>query len=89
MKAIAQIDIKSNLEIDRRATNMQKSNATIRVDTAENWEKAKKYIPDVFTIIVYEFADAAPKIKIGDGVHTVGSLPFLVQREVSGDILAL
>lgn len=33
---IAQIDIKSNLEIDRRATNMQKSNATIKVDTAEN-----------------------------------------------------
>ena len=49
---------------------MQKSNTTIKVDTAENWEKAKKYVPDVFTIIVYEFADAAPKIKIGDGVHT-------------------
>ena len=33
---------------------MEKSNAIVKVDTAANWEKAVNYIPDVFTIIVYE-----------------------------------
>ena len=56
---------------------MRKSNAVIRTDLASNWEKAKNYIPDPFTIIVYEYDDASPRIKIGDGVHAVGDLPFL------------
>ena len=56
---------------------MRKSNAVIRTDLASNWEKAKNYIPDNFTIIVYEYEDASPRIKIGDGIHFVGDLPFL------------
>lgn len=68
---------------------MEKNTATIKVDKAENWEKAKNYVPDIFTIIVYEFDGASPKIKIGDGIHNVDSLPFLVQKEVEGSMLVL
>ena len=68
---------------------MKKSNAVIKTDLAENWEKAKNYIPDAFTIIVYEFENASPKIKIGDGIHTVGDLPFLVSNEVKDNTLIL
>lgn len=68
---------------------MVKSNATIKVDTEENWNKAKNYIPDTFTIIVYTYDNAAPKIKIGDGVHSVASLPFLVSKEVIDNKLIL
>lgn len=61
---------------------MEKANATIKVDSAENWGKAKNYIPDNFTIIVYTYPEGAPRIKMGDGIHTVPSLPFLVSNQV-------
>lgn len=69
---------------------MVKSNATIKVDTAENWAKAVNYVPDKFTILVFEYPDSSPKIKIGDGSHKVNDLPFLTNSQVvDGDTLAL
>ena len=68
---------------------MDKNNALIKVDGAENWAKAKNYIPDKFTIIVYQYKDSSPKVKIGDGIHTVNSLPFLVEKEVQDTTLIL
>ena len=68
---------------------MDKNNALIKVDWAENWAKAKNYIPDKFTIIVYQYKDSFPKVKIGDGIHTVNSLPFLVEKEVQDTTLIL
>lgn len=65
---------------------MEKSNAIIKVDSEENWNKATKYIPDVFTIIVYEAEDnKPPRIKIGDGVHTVKELSFLTNNKTVED----
>ena len=60
---------------------MRKSTAIIKTDAAENWEKAKNYVPDSFTIIVYEFDNASPKIKIGDGIHKLSDIPFLIQEK--------
>lgn len=70
---------------------MEKSQATIKTDSAENWEKAKNYIPDKFTIIVYTYADdMPPKIKIGDGIHTVNELSFLIsEKTVKNNTLIL
>lgn len=68
---------------------MKKSNAVIKVDSAENWKKAVNYIPDIFTIIIYEFENDSPKVKIGDGIHTVDDLPFLSRSEVINDTLIL
>lgn len=68
---------------------MEKSHAIVKVDTAENWEKAVNYIPDMFTIIVYENDGGSPKIKLGDGSHKVNDLPFLSRGEVSDDTLIL
>ena len=68
---------------------MIKSNAIVKVDSEANWKKALNYIPDTFTIIVYTYDTAAPKVKIGDGVHKVNDLPFLTQREVVDDTLML
>lgn len=69
---------------------MDKNNANIRVDTSENWAKALRYIPDKFTIIVYQDEGAAPKIKIGDGIHTVSELPFLISdKTVKNNTLIL
>lgn len=69
---------------------MKKQNAIIKTDLAENWEKAKNYIPDQFTIIVYEYEDASPKIKIGDGIHKLSDIPFLIQdKEVKDGTLIL
>ena len=52
---------------------MDKNNALIKVDWAENWTKAKNYIPDKFTIIVYQYKDYSPKVKIG-GVDVVSAV---------------
>lgn len=68
---------------------MQKSNATIKVDTEENWNKAINYIPDIFTIIVYTYENNSPKVKIGDGITKVKELPFLNNREVDNNTLVL
>ena len=69
---------------------MQKSNAIVKVDTFENWNKAVNYIPDSFTIIIYTYDDRSPKVKIGDGIHKVSELPFLsTNREVIEDTLVL
>lgn len=68
---------------------MEKSNAIVKVDSEENWNKAVNYIPDTFTIIVYTFENSSPKVKIGDGIHKLSSLPFLSNREVINDTLVL
>ena len=68
---------------------MVKSKAVVKVDTEENWSKAVNYVPDAFTIIVYEFENSSPKVKIGDGKHKVSELPFLANREVVNDTLVL
>lgn len=58
---------------------MAKVSAIIKTDLASNWAKARNYIPERGAIIVYEYEDRAPSIKIGDGVTLVSDLPFLVQ----------
>ena len=48
-------------------------------DTAENWDKAANFIPKAGELIIYD-EDAThsyPRIKIGDGVKTVGALEFI------------
>ena len=68
---------------------MTKSNAIVKVDTFDNWSKAINYIPDSFTIIVYEYENESPRVKIGDGKTKVNDLPFLNNREVIEDTLVL
>lgn len=68
---------------------MVKSNAVVKIDTEENWNKAINYIPDQFTIIVYEYPDRSPKIKMGDGKHKVFELPFLNESRMDNQILVL
>lgn len=68
---------------------MTKSNAVIKVDSEDNWNKAVNYVPDKFTILVFETVNASPKIKIGDGIHKVNELPFLTNRQVIDDTLEL
>ena len=68
---------------------MIKSNAIVKVDTEENWNKAINYIPDIFTILVYTYNYESPKVKIGDGINKVKDLPFLTNRVVEEETLVL
>ena len=68
---------------------MQKSNAIVKTDSEENWNKAINYIPDSFTIIVYEYENEFPRIKIGGGIHKVAELPFLNEKKVLDNNLIL
>lgn len=68
---------------------MVKSNAIVKVDTEENWNKAVNYIPDTFTILVYTYEHNSPKVKIGDGIHKLNDLPFLTNRTVEEETLIL
>ena len=68
---------------------MEKSNAIVKVDSEVNWKKAINYIPDSFTIIVYTYDNKSPKVKLGDGIHTVNDLPFLSNKEIENNTLVL
>lgn len=48
-------------------------------DTQANWDKATNFIPKIGEIIVYDADDSYSyaRVKIGDGVTTVGNLPFV------------
>ena len=56
---------------------MKKADAVIKSDTAANWAKAVKYIPDVGTIIIYQKENGTIGVKLGDGITAVNNLPFL------------
>lgn len=47
-------------------------------DIEENWNKATNFIPMQGEIIVYDIDDthSHERFKIGDGINTVGNLPF-------------
>lgn len=73
---------------------MQKINEpNIRYDSAENWAKAKNFIPQKGTIIVYNAAseNEPPRIKFGDGESKVNDLPFAAatQFKVDDDLLTV
>lgn len=50
-----------------------------KIDTAANWAKATNFVPKKGEIIVYSDGGGAgiPRIKVGDGGTTVGSLAFI------------
>ena len=60
-----------------------KARIQIKHDTPANWDKAKNFIPLPGEIIIYDGVIEAgvyieqPKLKVGDGVHTVVELPFM------------
>lgn len=68
---------------------MEKSSAVIKTDKAYNWAKAMNFVPDSFTIVVYEYDGKSPRVKIGDGVHKVNDLPFLSTPSVEEGTLSL
>jgi hypothetical protein len=53
-----------------------------KIEQAQDWEKAKNFIPKKNQIIIYEGVKQGdryikpPKMKIGDGINTVSNLPF-------------
>ena len=69
---------------------MKKTEAVVKTDLASNWAKALNYVPEKSVIIVYEYEDCAPRIKLGNGVDKVNDLPFLVNPpQVTQDTLEL
>lgn len=53
-----------------------------KIEAAQDWEKAKNFIPKKDQIIIYDGIKKdgkyieAPRIKIGDGITKVNDLPF-------------
>lgn len=59
-------------------------------DTTEHWEQSNTFIPRKGELIAYdaEYGEDGvqlqpPRLKIGDGVHIVSSLPFIVINELA------
>lgn len=57
-------------------------NDRVKIESAQDWDKAINFIPKKDQIIIYEGEKQdgkyvqLPRIKIGDGIKTVTSLPF-------------
>lgn len=47
-------------------------------DTEANWNKIPEFIPKQGEIIIYDIDEThlSPRFKIGDGISTIGILPF-------------
>ena len=66
---------------------MKKEN--VKSETPQDWEKAKNFIPKKDQIIIYEGVKhedtyvTRPRLKIGDGVHSVNDLPFEDDQKIS------
>jgi hypothetical protein len=60
-----------------------------KIETAQDWEKAKNFIPKKNQIIIYDGITEngkyieLPKIKIGDGETKVNDLPFETSTTIS------
>lgn len=58
----------------------------IKIETPENWDKAINFIPKLNQIILYDGQKidgryvTSPRLKIGDGIHTVSELPFEFEK---------
>lgn len=54
----------------------------LKIESPENWEKAKNFVPKLGQIIIYDGVKEnnqyiqPPQIKIGDGITKVNDLPF-------------
>lgn len=56
--------------------------AIVKTDLAENWAKAKNYIPSKGVFIIYEYEGEPAKIKLGNGKDFVNDLEFIGGTEV-------
>jgi len=64
--------------MSNRNLKKKSANVLMKTDTTEHWKMCEeKYIPALNTIIVYQDTNTLPRIKISDGVHKLGELPFL------------
>lgn len=63
------------------ATKQLNGRIVMKHDTAANWEKATSFIPKIGEIIIYDTDDenSFPRVKIGDGITTAPSLPFIFE----------
>ena len=64
-----------------------KTRIQIKHDAKANWDKATNFKPLPGEIIIYDgvIEDGIylvqPRIKIGDGIHTVSELPFMEDKK--------
>lgn len=68
------------------ATNTVKTRIQLKNDTEANWLKAEGFIPLKGEVIIYNIDDTHPffRLKVGDGVTNVISLPFLDSGTING-----
>jgi hypothetical protein len=56
----------------------------LKHDIESNWNRAETFIPKQGEIIIYDIDNSYSyeRFKIGDGVTTVGNLPFYLEDEI-------
>lgn len=60
--------------------NDKKSQALIKRDTLEHWEKATKYIPVNGIIVIIDMPDGNIQLKLGDGETLLKDLPNVLEN---------
>jgi len=60
----------------------------MKTHTSAEWQLCEdKYIPAPFTILIYQDEGASPRIKISDGVHKLGELPFINMNNTQSSVV--
>lgn len=67
-----------------------KTRIQLKNDTEINWNKAINFIPKQGEIIIYSADESHPfsRLKVGDGLNTVITLPFIDAGTINGEILS-
>lgn len=73
------------------ATKTLNSRIILKHDTEENWLKAENFIPKKGEIIVYDTDEIYDyeRIKMGDGITNVNTLPFIYEPVTEADIIEI
>ena len=68
------------------SNNFINSRVQLKMDTEANWITHASFVPLAGEVVIYS-ADAThsyPRIKVGNGVNTIGTLPFIDANTING-----
>ena len=66
-----------------------KTRIQLKHDTEEHWNRAVRFIPLLGEPVIYDAESdgnglAFPRLKVGDGIHTIVELPFIDAGSING-----
>lgn len=68
------------------SNNFINSRVQLKMDTEANWTTHASFVPFAGEVVIYsaDSTHAYPRLKVGNGVNTIATLPFIDANTVGG-----